>query len=77
MDLVPLWYQKAVSINKQAYIGMQATETAEATDAVSVQIIYSEGNDKGPENVWQFCSAALLPFALGIPARRVSLLLQK
>ena len=56
---------------------MQATEAAEAPDAVSVQIVYSEGNDKGPENVWQFCSSALLPFALGIPVRRVSLLLQK
>lgn len=62
---------------------MQSTTTkaAEANDkdAVSVhcQIIYSEGNDKGPENVWQFCSSALLPFAFGIPVTRVSLLLQK
>lgn len=58
-------------------VNMQATEAAEATDVVSVQIIYSEGNNKGPENVWKFCSSALLPFALGIPVTRVTLLLQK
>lgn len=46
-------------------------------DDVSVQLIYSEGPDKGNEDLWKFYAIALSPFVLGVPAHQVNLFLHE
>lgn len=47
-----------------------------SVDDLSVQLIYSEGAEKGGETLWMFYSIALAPFTMGIPANQVALILQ-
>ena len=44
---------------------------------VSVHLIYSEGPDKGNEDLWKLYSIALSPFVFGVPANQVTLFLHE